>query len=178
VQPESPLAELLARIDLAHWVRSWQVTPEEAVRRRPARCQGDASVGSDPGGESIRRRWVEPLLAERLRGRPRRGLASSRSSPPNGRSTEHFAALRQSRTLEADQPAFWLLTRSTAVWGPYRRGLFSAMLREAGHRTAPVIWDWQRLMKQAALRLDPALASDLAARFAAVISADSPRSRT
>ena len=177
VQPESPLAELLARIDLAHWVRSWQVTPEEAVL---AAARSDAremllSALTLAVSRFAAVEWVEPLLAERLREPTEEGLGIFPLLTAERQEHWILAALRQSRTLEADQPAFWLLTRSTAVWGDrIAEALFSAMLREVGHRTAPVIWDWQRLMKQAALRLDPALASDLAARFAAVISADSP----
>ncbi|NDD63718.1 MAG: hypothetical protein EBZ36_07045, partial [Acidobacteria bacterium] len=51
--------------------------------------------------------------------------------------------------------------------GAWSELLWPLMTREIRHRAVPVIWDWQLLMRKAALHLDPSLAAELAGYFAA-----------
>lgn len=167
--PDTLLGELLTQIDPAFWIANWQVGPESivsAVARSESRelllqaLTIAVSRFEAPG-------WAEPILAERLREPNEEGIGIFRLLPADRQ--EHWirATLRQCRSLEADQPAFWLLIRSTAPWGrPVARLLFPLLRREVSHRAAGVLWDWQRLMRQAALSLDPRLATELADLFA------------
>lgn len=172
--PDSPsarlLIRLLSRIDPAFWVSEWQVGAETIVSAA-ARSESRALLLTALT-IAVKRfaavEWAEPLLAERLREPTEEGIGLFRLLPADRQEHWMTVALRQSSSLEADQPAFWLLTRSTIVWS--RRVaelLWPLMTREIRHRAVPVIWDWQLLMRKAALHLDPSLAAELAGYFAA-----------
>ncbi|MFM8394565.1 MAG: hypothetical protein ACKOB4_11650, partial [Acidobacteriota bacterium] len=119
--------------------------------------------------------WVEPLIAERLSEPTEEGLDIFHLLPAARQEHLILQALRRSDNLEVDQPAFWLLTRSSTVWG--RRvaaQLWPLMLREVEGRSTTVTWDWRILTAQAALRLDPRMAAEAAAFFAEVVTSASP----
>lgn len=172
--PDSPLGELVSWVDPAFWVRNWQIEPGAiiaAISRSESRelllLAFTLAVSRFKAIE-----WVEPLLAERLREPTEEGIGIFPLLPADRQQHWILAALRQWRSLEAEQPAFWLLTRSTAPWGrPVARLLCPLILDEVRHRADAVRWDWQQLMRQAALHLDPTLAAELTDLFAPELDA-------
>ncbi|NBO65956.1 MAG: hypothetical protein EBU88_14130 [Acidobacteria bacterium] len=175
-EPPSPFEELLARIVPSFWCSHWEAEPTEIVAAAARSESGDSllSYFTLAVGLYAAVEWVEPLLAERLREPTEEGTDIFSLLPPERQEHWILSVLRQSSSLEAGQPGYWLLTRSNVCWRrAVAQQLWPLMLEEVRHRPPPVLWDWRRLMKKAALCLDPALGPELAEYFPSEICSGS-----
>lgn len=177
---ETPLARLLATLDPAVWKEAWsdQLEGPEKIVRAAARSVEREMLLAALTAATARWKaleWVEPLIAERLSEPTEEGLDIFQLLPAARQEHWILQALRKSDNLEVDQPGFWLLTRSSGVWGPQIAArLWPLMRREIEARQSTVTWDWRLLTTQAALRLDPRLADEARAFFAESITGNSP----
>jgi len=175
--PDGEVAGLLERIDPRFWERHLGGSPERLVRMA-ARSEARQMLleAWTKAAEAFRAiDWVDALIAERLQEPTEEGLDVFRLLPQERQEFWLRRALRQSSSLEVDQPSFWLLTRGEGVWGERLADqLWPMMIREIEQRSVPVIWDWQVVTRAAARRFDPRLAGAAADYFAATVRLDSP----
>lgn len=168
---DQPFAAALAGIDPRFWEESWGRTPVDIVRaaaRSPWRetLLAALTIAAARGGAAA---WYDPLIAERLQEPTEEGLEIFPLLPPARQEHWMLIALQQSRSLEVDQPAFWVLTRSNSVWGrSLADWLWPLMRRELQERGSSVSWDWELLLARAAERFDPGLAAAAVDFFADV----------
>ncbi|MFZ4793489.1 MAG: DUF5691 domain-containing protein [Blastocatellia bacterium] len=171
------VAGLLEKIDPRFWEHHLGGSPERLVRMA-ARSEArqmllEAWTKSAEAFRAID--WIDALIAERLQEPTEEGLDVFRLLSQERQEFWLQRALRQSRSLEVDQPSFWLLTRGEGVWGERLADqLWPMMIREIEQRSVRVIWDWQAVTRAAARRFDPQLAGAAADYFAATVRLDSP----
>lgn len=175
--PAGEVAGLLEKIDPQFWERHLGGSPERLVRMAARSEERQMLLEAwTKAAEAFRAiNWIDALIAERLQEPTEEGLDVFRLLPPERQEFWLQRALRQSRSLEVDQPSFWLLTRGEGVWGERLADqLWPMMIREIEQRSVPVIWDWQAVTRAAARRFDPRLAGAAADYFAATVRLDSP----
>ena len=174
--PAGEVAGLLEKIDPQFWERHLGGSPERLVRMAARSEERQMLLEAwTKAAEAFRAiDWIDALIAERLQEPTEEGLDVFRLLPPERQEFWLQRALRQSRSLEVDQPSFWLLTRGDGVWGERLADqLWPMMIREIEQRSVPVIWDWQAVTRAAARRFDPRLAGAAADYFAATVRLDS-----
>jgi hypothetical protein len=113
--------------------------------------------------------WIESLLHVRL-GEPSEEGAELLSRLPADRQDRLLLrAIALSHGIAVDQPAFWYMTRSTCAWSrEVSLGLLRLLREEMPSRTVRTLWDWETLLRYAALRFDLDLLPEVETAFAGV----------
>ena len=175
----------LGKIPLGYWTAHWGESPRDLVGaavRSPhqgllLRAWTEAAhlpaVSPAPIDPSLAQQelaeWIESLLHVRL-GEPSEEGAELLSRLPEDR--QDLLLLRSialSHGIAVDQPAFWYMTRSTCAWSrEVSHGLLRLLREEIPSRTVRTLWDWETLLRYAALRFDLGLLPEVETAFAGV----------
>ena len=115
------------------------------------------------------RQRIESLLHVRLGEPSEEGADLLSRLPDDGQERLLLRAISLSHGIAVDQPAFWYLTRSSSPWScAVSRGLVRLLWEEVETRTVQTLWDWETLLRHAALHFDPSLLGEVETAFAGV----------
>lgn len=175
----------LSRIPLTSWTAHWGERPRDlvaAAQRSPhhelllrgwteaARLPEGSPSSADPSpAQHELADWIESLLHVRLGEPSEEGADLLPRLPEDGQERLLLRAMSLSHGIAVDQPAFWYLTRSSSPWSrAVSQGLVHLLWVEIETRTVQTLWDWETLLRHAALRFDPSLLGEVEAAFAGV----------
>jgi hypothetical protein len=175
----------LGRIPLAYWTAHWRERPQDlvgAARRSPhqdlllrgwteaAHLPAPTPSSADPSlPQQEQTEWIESLLHIRLGEPSEEGADLLPRLPEDGQERLLLRAISLSHGIAVDQPAFWYLTRSSSPWSrAVSQGLVGLLWEEIESRTVQTLWDWETLLRHAALRFDPTLLQEVETSFAGV----------
>lgn len=175
----------LSRIPLACWTAHWGELPQDlvaAARRSPhqdlllrgwTEAAELVAVSPSPVDPSQSQQelaeWIESLLHVRLGEPSEEGADLLPRIPEDGQERLLLRAISLSHGIAVDQPAFWYLTRSTFPWSrAVSQGLVRLLSEEIETRTVKTLWDWETLLRHAALHFDPSLLGEVETAFAGV----------
>ena len=175
----------LGRIPLTCWTAHWGERPRDlvaAARRSPhqelllgawTEAARLPSLSLSPADPALARQelaeWIESLLHVRLGEPSEEGADLLSRLPDDGQERLLLRAISLSHGIAVDQPAFWYLTRSSSPWScAVSRGLVRLLWEEVETRTVQTLWDWETLLRHAALHFDPSLLGEVETAFAGV----------
>lgn len=175
----------LGRIPLACWTAHWRERPQDlvtAARRSPhqdlllrgwteaAHLPAPNPSSADPLlAQQEQMEWIESLLHTRLGEPSEEGADLLPRLPEDGQERLLLRAISLSHGIAVDQPAFWYMTRSSFPWSrAVSQGLVRLLWEEIESRTVQTLWDWETLLRHAALRFDPTLLQVVETSFAGV----------